>query len=200
MTQPSRDPWVNVRTRHGFAADEIISALQKEIRRGHTENAVLIAYEMATTSRELEAYLWKRLQVIAVEDIGWGDVQAPVLIRTLYETARELDQQDGERLLFVIHAVRFLCAAKKDRSSDELINWVIREVESGRRLPEIPEYALDMHTARGKEMGRGVRHFIEEGAQLFPELENRDKTYRERWLAQLSEEEKGESTEGDTVQ
>ncbi len=187
MAEEHRDPWVDVRTRHGLPADEIISALQKEIRRGHTENAALIAYEMATTSPELEMYLWKRLQVISVEDIGWGDPHAPVLIRSLFEMVRDLNRTDGERLLYAIAAVRYLCACKKDRSNDEMINWVIQEVESGRRLPEIPEYAIDMHTARGKAMGRGSRHFWEEGTILDPELEERDRTYRERVMKLLDE-------------
>ncbi len=182
-----RDPWVDVRTRHGLPADEIISAWQKVIRRGHPENAALIAYEMATTSPELEMYLWKRLQVISVEDIGWGDPHAPVLVRALFEMVRDLNRTDGERLLYAIAAVRYLCACKKDRSNDEMINWVIREVESGKRLPEIPEYAIDMHTARGQAMGRGPRHFWKEGTLLQPELEDRDRTYRERMMKLLDE-------------
>ena len=36
MSHLDRDPWVDVKTFHGFAADHVISALQKEIRRGHT--------------------------------------------------------------------------------------------------------------------------------------------------------------------
>ena len=76
------DPWTLARTRHDFPADEVISALQKEIRRGHTENAALLAYEMLSTSQELEEYLWGRLQVISVEDIGFGEVSAPMLIET----------------------------------------------------------------------------------------------------------------------
>ena len=76
MPSTTRDPWVDVHTLHGFAADQVISALQKEIRRGHTENAVLLAYDMARTSPALEDYLWQRLLVIAVEDIGFGEPQA----------------------------------------------------------------------------------------------------------------------------
>ena len=72
---------------HGFAADQVISALQKEIRRGHTDNAVLLAYEMARTSPALEDYLWQRLLVIAVEDIGFGELQAPILLHALHQTA-----------------------------------------------------------------------------------------------------------------
>jgi replication-associated recombination protein RarA len=183
----SYDPWTLVRTRHNLAADEVISALQKEIRRGHSENAVLLAYEMATTSAELEAYLWKRLQVIAVEDIGWGEIQAPVLLRTLWEMVASLGRGDGERLLFAVHAVRYLCACQKDRSSDEMVNWVIHAVEQEGVLPQIPDYALDVHTRRGKELGRGLRHFWEVGAQLDPELVGRDTSYHERVLKALEE-------------
>jgi replication-associated recombination protein RarA len=190
-SEQNRDPWVNVRTRHDFAADEIISALQKEIRRSNTENAALLAYEMATTSPEMEAYLWRRLLAISVEDIGWGDLQAPILIYTLYQINQSFDRAAGERILFAIHAVRFLCACPKDRSSDEMAIWIKREVEEGRRLPAIPDYALDLHTKRGSEMGRGMDHFLEEGAKLIPELPNRDTTYRQRVLALLKGEKEG---------
>jgi replication-associated recombination protein RarA len=188
-SKQKRDPWVNVRTRHDFPADEIISALQKEIRRNNTENAALLAYEMVTTSPELEAYLWRRLLVISVEDVGWGDLQAPVLIYTLYQINQTFDRSAGERLLFATHAVRYLCACQKDRSSDEMTIWIKREVESGRLLPTIPDYALDMHTARGNEMGRDLHHFFEQGAKLIPELTDRDTTYRQRILELLSKSE-----------
>jgi replication-associated recombination protein RarA len=183
-----QDPWVNVRTRHDFAADEVISALQKEIRRSNTENAALLAYEMVTTSPEMEAYLWRRLLAISVEDIGWGDLQAPVLIHTLHQINQSFDRNAGERILFAVHAVRTLCACPKDRSSDEMAIWIKREVEEERRLPSIPDYALDMHTKRGSEMGRGLDHFLEEGAKLIPELPDRDTTYRQRVLALLEGE------------
>ncbi len=181
----SPDPWTRVRTRHDLPADEVISALQKEIRRGNSENAALLAYEMATTSPEMEAKLWQRLLAISVEDIGLGDTHAPTLIHTLYQMRQVPGFTDGERRLFAIHAVRYLCLAVKDRSSDEMISWIRREVESDRRLPTIPDYALDMHTARGQAMGRGHRHFYEEAARVDPELPNRDTTYRQRLIGLL---------------
>ena len=79
------DPWTRVRTVDDLPADEVISSLQKEIRRGLTENAALLAYEMLTTSPELEEYLWGRLQVISVEDVGFGNAEAPVPIGVLAE-------------------------------------------------------------------------------------------------------------------
>src|SRR5512133_1902530 len=135
MTQS--DPWVQVRTCHDFAADEVISALQKEIRRGHAENAALLAYEMYLTSAELENYLWKRLVVISVEDIGFANSQAPVLIHHLYEMHRIYERGEGDRLLFAVQAVRYLCASPKDRSTDEMVNWMKYAVEQENRLPEI---------------------------------------------------------------
>src|SRR5215212_9058418 len=143
MASTARDPWVDVRTLHGFAADQVISALQKEIRRGHTENAVLLAYEMARTSSAMEDYLWQRLLVIAVEDIGFGEPQAPILMHALHQTVQTFDRSVGERVLFAVHAVRYLCGCPKDRSSDEMLNWVMRAVASGQVRAQIPDYALD---------------------------------------------------------
>ncbi|MCX7300594.1 MAG: hypothetical protein NTX73_09505 [Rhodobacterales bacterium] len=42
VSQPP-DPWARTTTENGFAADEVISALQKSIRRGLLENAILLA-------------------------------------------------------------------------------------------------------------------------------------------------------------
>jgi len=39
-----------------------------------------------------------------------------------------------------------------------------------------------MHTRRGQERGRGLAHFLKEGALVENERPNRDKTYRERLL------------------
>lgn len=187
MAALPRDPWVDVRTINGYAADQVISALQKEIRRGNTENAVLLAYEMVCTSAPLEDYLWQRLLVIAVEDIGFGEPQAPALLHALHQTIQGFDRGMGERRLFAVHAVRYLCGCRKDRSSDEMVNWVIDGVARGELRPSIPDYAIDMHTAAGQARGRGRRHFWTEGTILSPELPGRDMTYRERVLSRLGE-------------
>ncbi len=184
-----QDPWTRVRTIHDFAADEVISALQKEIRRGNLENAALLAWEMLNTSEELEEVLWSRLQVISVEDVGFGDVQAPTLVETLYQMHLRLPRPRGDRYLFAIHALRCLCQTRKDRSSDELLNWLTRAVESGLR-PEIPDYALDVHTKRGQQLGRGLQHFLQEGAQVAPRLTEDDSPWRRR-LIDLIEGEDG---------
>jgi replication-associated recombination protein RarA len=181
----NRDPWVDVKTINGLAADQVISALQKEIRRGNTENAVLLAYEMLTTSPAMEDYLWQRLMVISVEDIGFGEPHAPVLINSLSQINNAFDRSVGERKLFAIHAVRYLCGCQKDRSSDEMINWVLLASARGEAVAEIPDYALDKHTATGRALGRGDLHFWEVGTHLNPELPERDLTYRNRIMQVL---------------
>jgi replication-associated recombination protein RarA len=182
MTDAIFDPWTRIRTLHDLPADEVISALQKEIRRGNVENAAMLAYEMVATSPELERKLWDRLAVISVEDIGFGEVNAPLLIHALEELSHHFDYGTGDRALFAIHAVRYLATRQKDRSSDEMLNWIKYSVNKQNARPSIPDYAVDMHTARGSELGRGLRHFLEQGAQIAPEWSERDKTYREKLL------------------
>ncbi len=181
------DPWTHVRTIHGLAADEVISALQKEIRRGNSENACLLAYEMLTTSEDLERKLWDRLCVIAVEDVGFAEISAPVLVESLERMSRRYRYGEGDRMLFAIHAVRYLCTRHKDRSSDEMLSWLRRAVEEGGLRPTIPDYALDMHTARGQAMGRDLQHFLAIGAQVHPEWPARDRSYLERLLRQIED-------------
>lgn len=184
MTTPF-DPWTQVKTIHGLPADEVISALQKEIRRGNEENAALLAFEMVSTSEDLERKLWDRLCVISVEDVGFGEPNAPLLIESLERMTHRYRYGEGDRALFAIHAVRYLATRKKDRSSDEMLNWFKLAVEKQSLLPEIPDYAIDMHTARGQQMGRDVKHFYATGAKISPELEGREMRYRERVLRVL---------------
>jgi replication-associated recombination protein RarA len=120
-----------------------------------------------------------------VEDIGFGEPLAPVLVQSLFAMTADCDRGVGERKLYAMHAVRYLCMCKKDRSTDEMINWINHASRLGKALPVIPDYALDMHTAEGKELGRGRRHFFEEASRTNPEVEVRDRTYLERIMKML---------------
>jgi replication-associated recombination protein RarA len=181
----SFDPWTQVKTIHGLPADEVISALQKEIRRGNEENAALLAFEMVSTSEDLERKLWDRLCVISVEDVGFGEVTAPALIDSLERMTHRYKYGEGDRALFAIHAVRFLATRTKDRSSDEMLNWFKLATEKQNLLPGIPDYAIDMHTARGQKLGRTAKDFYSTGAKVSPEMEKRVTVYRERVMRLL---------------
>ena len=177
------DPWQRTSTEHGFAADEVISALQKSIRRGLVDNALLLGWEMYVTSPEMEAMLWSRLCVISVEDVGLGNAQAPILVNTLFGMHRRYPRPEHDRFMFAAHAIRVMASGPKDRTTDEMASWARQSVRLGERLPEIPDAALDMHTRRGQEMGRDYRWFVEEASRVIPEIPDKDQTYR-RWIVE----------------
>lgn len=179
------DPWSKIVTRNGYAGDEVISSLQKSIRRGLEEQACMFAYEMYVSSPEMEEKLWRRLLSIAVEDVGMGNPMAAIMINNLDEMRQKFTYADGDRPMFFIHAIRYLCQSQKDRSSDLLKNICIKSFAMG-KLPEVPDYALDKHTQRGLAMGRDSFHFLNEGSMVVNQAEI-DNNYKERY-AQILEE------------
>ena len=176
----TEDPYTRLTSPRGIPVDQLVSVLQKDIRRGHADNAVLAAYEMLTTSPEVAEHMWHRLKVIAVEDVGLGEPLAPVLLNSLHENYRAAT--GGEQAMMTVHAVRFLAAAKKDRTSSEHTDLVIHQVESGEAVVSVPDYALCVHTRAGQEMGRGLLQWWENGAKVSNELETADHSYRDRLL------------------
>jgi replication-associated recombination protein RarA len=161
---------------NGFAVDELRSVLQKSIRRGLVEEAALAAYELFTNGLETEELLWRRLEIIATEDVGFGMLNAPAVIEALYAQAtRMLDR--GDRWIYCAHAVRLLASAPKDSMSMELAGWTRAVVERGERKPVVEDYMLDLHTRRGVEMGRDLAHWWNHGARL----RNRIPGYTSRW-------------------
>ena len=85
MQQEYYDPWSNTKTKNGLDADLVISAMQKCIRREEEDLAMRMAYELYITSTFHEEKMWNRLLVIPGEEFGFGDTQAPVLVKTLYD-------------------------------------------------------------------------------------------------------------------
>lgn len=163
-----QDPWAKIKTRNNLAGDEVISALQKSIRRGNEKAACEFAYEMYITSPQFEEKLWRRLLAISVEDIGMGNPLAAIMVNNLNTMRKEFQYNESDRAMFFIHAIRYLCSSEKDRSSDLLKNIVIKSFAMG-YVPEIPDIALDKHTTRGKEMGRGSEHFLHEASKVVPQ-------------------------------
>ena len=176
----TEDPYTRLTSPRGVPVDQLVSVLQKDIRRGNVDNAVLAAYEMLTTSSEVAEHMWHRLKVIAVEDIGMGEAMAPLLLDSLHENFRAAT--GGEQTMMAVHAVRFLAAAKKDRTSSEHADLVMQQVESGETVVSIPDYALCVHTKAGQQMGRGLLQWWENGAMVNNELETADHSYRDQLL------------------
>jgi replication-associated recombination protein RarA len=163
-----------LKTLGGYCNSECSSAMQKSIRRGMEEQALFWATELDLAG--YGAYVWKRLRIIASEDIGLADPSVCVQVRALYDNWVEQrkkykeDRSLAERL-FLIQAILICVRAKKSRMVDSAL---IVMYEGVRPKMKVPDFALDMHTIRGRRMGRGVDHFFDQGAQLAPEATFRD--------------------------
>jgi replication-associated recombination protein RarA len=155
-------------TQHGYPLDEVISALQKDIRRGHEEQALYWALELLP---RYEMYLWRRLIVICNEDIGLGNpgvlVQIPALRAQFFEFRGE--GKDGTCRLILANAIMLMCRSPKARTADHLQRVVTQqwmEDQRAEQMRPIPDYALDKHTFRGKGLGRGFEQWVDEGCYL----------------------------------
>ncbi|HLL69435.1 MAG TPA: hypothetical protein VK453_27515 [Micromonosporaceae bacterium] len=157
-----------------------MSVLQKDIRRGNVDNAVLAAYEMLSTSAEVAEHLWRRLKLIAVEDVGMGQPLAPLLVECLHRNFRAVA---GGDTMMAVHAVRLLAMSEKDRTSAEHADLVTTKVENGELMVAVPDYALCVHTRAGQELGRGLVQWWENGARVNDEIGTADHSYRDELIA-----------------
>lgn len=139
--------FAQLKTLGGYLNSECTSAMQKCIRRGLEEEALFWATELDLAG--YGAYVWKRLRIVASEDIGLADPNLCVQVRVLYENwieqrKKKEDRSAAERL-FLVQAVLLCVRAKKSRMVDTAL---ITIYEGERPRLEIPDFALDMHTSR----------------------------------------------------
>ena len=155
------------RTPGDYDFGECVSALQKTIRAGDPRQALYWAAEIEALGAPEAKYLWNRLKVIASEDIGptpEGNAVA-VLLPTLAENYASAKSRGNDSWrLFLSHAILAMCAAPKTRICDNLV-WAVYHQ---RERYEIPDNALDMHTPRGRKMGRGAKHWVENCMEVHP--------------------------------
>lgn len=168
--------WAN--TENGYNRFELLSALQKAIRRGKEAEALRWAAELERHSYPI---LWNRLEIIASEDIGPADPMMHVKIAALraqYEAA--VTRRSPAYRLFLANAVLMLARSPKSRAVDDLVWTVYWEKKNNEELPEIPDYAQDHHTGKGT-----VEDWINEGCHLENEAEDIPNQYKERALENL---------------
>ncbi len=171
----STDPFVGRTTIHGLASDEVRSSLHKHIRRGRMEMSIRSALELARTDAEHEAQMWDRLRVIAAEDIGLGNPNAPSIVYALWQSAEASPSGSYDRLVYAAQAAGFLANSPKDPTPGEIMQVVLNED----RPAVIPDEALCIHTRRGQEMGRTMYDWYTTGTVIEPEVEGRDHTWRD---------------------
>lgn len=179
MTQnyQSEDVWSRTTTINGYPVDEVRSLFQKSVRRGWLEDAILAGLELHQSGPETEEILWRRIEIIAAEEVGYGLVQAPAIVEAL--NAQRLRYVDRtERWIFAVQAIRIVVTSKKDRTAPELAMWAIEVTSRGERKLEIQDFMIDYHTRRGVAMGRGPEHWTTEGGgDLVNMLEGVDTKY-----------------------
>jgi replication-associated recombination protein RarA len=170
----------------GLEPFECLSALQKCIRRGHEREAMEFAVELIHTSKAYCSMVANRLELIAHEDIGLADPQAVVFTATACEQARRFYDPDqlAKSRMILGNVIRYLCRANKSREGDHFQAACGLNALLNGYVPNVPDVAHDMHTAKGRRMGRGVDHFMEEGTKLSPVAATHTDPYRDE-AAQL---------------
>lgn len=177
----------DLRTASGYPLDEVTSALQKEIRRGNPMEAGYWALELQRSG--YWKHLWKRLTIIASEDIGDPDIV--VLVGALREGFAFCEKASKTTMHWILaaHAVLAMCEVEKTRKVDHFAYLLQMRYEEDWRL-EVPDYAVDMHTTRGKRLGRDIGHFFQEGAKIHPLRAGVDDPYEEPCLEKAPEYER----------
>lgn len=111
--------------------------------------------------------------------------------------------------MWVVHAVLIIVRAPKSRIVDHAgIAAFGAKSPSGKQVTdpalayrEVPDHALDKHTARGRAMGRGYKHFFEEGALLKTLSRTEREDLTDRYLPSVKEalakKDKTNATNGD---
>lgn len=163
-----------LRTQRGYDFYEVASALQKAIRRSDTKVAGYFALELFPTYHQ---YVWKRLLTVSAEDCYGPMITQEV--KALHDSflfvnkGKKRDRIGGR--IFISKAVILLCGWKHNRDADLLSNYVydkkhgvddelIEEYFEEVRNSEIevPEYVYDVHTLKGKQMGKTKEDFFRE--------------------------------------
>ncbi len=140
-------------SRHDKDGDEhfdLLSALQKSCRGSNAQGAIFWAAKLLQTGDVVS--LWRRLKVIAVEDVGMAMPEAITIVRACEESFHSIGMPEGR--LFVAHAVVTLATAKKSNRAYQAMNAALEA------LAQNPNAAPPLHlrnapTELMKELGHG---------------------------------------------
>ena len=160
---------MELKTVKGYDFYEVSSAMQKAIRRADARTAGYFALELWHSG--YRDYVWKRLFTISAEDC-YGLITKE--IEALWQGHELVNKKQPipKGRVFVSKAVMLLCECRKSRDADHLQNFIYDQnrlenvdawLEDARKYPlQIPEYTYDVHTRKGKMMGRTKEQFFKE--------------------------------------
>lgn len=169
-----------MKTKGGYDFFEAASALQKSIRRNEVVIAAFFGVELWRSG--FGNYVWKRLYTISAEDC-WGLITHEIdALHNGYELVNRGAKEPKGRI-FIGKAIILLCECYKSRDADHLNNLavdklalddmrVLEMLDDVRREPiDVPEYTFDIHTRKGRKMGKTKEQFFrEEHEALMPRV------------------------------
>ncbi len=140
------------------------------------------------SNKKTGCILWKRLTIISAEDVL--DPNIITAVDVLKKQAKEFGYETWEGKRCAIAAAILMAESKKDRGADEFLELMVAINKEGNIIPElagvkkelesIPDEALDMHTTRGRKMGRGERYWYEVSSETQDKIDAYRK-WREWW-------------------
>jgi len=148
-------------TVHGYRLDEVMSDLQKCIRRGREKEAVFLVRELIDSG--FVRYFWRRMMIIVSEECS-NDIALCAHIGQLAQNA-ELATSGFTKLrnsIIETQAVIAACRAPKSREACDASCWAYYATKAGYRIALHP-LSIDMHTMRGKQLHRTMEDFRREG-------------------------------------
>jgi len=92
-----------IKTTNGYDFFEVASAFQKTIRRGMEEEALYWGLELLESN--FHKYAWKRMLVIAAEDVGLANPQLIIQIKALVDSDEWIQKNRKDKKPSRIHFV-----------------------------------------------------------------------------------------------
>ena len=175
---------IKLTTKRHYDFFETSSAMQKAIRRADEKIAGYFALELFQSG--YYRYVWKRLLTISAEDVELPITREILSLHKGFEMVNTPKKTEIKGRIFISKAVILLCRATKSRDMDHLQNLVYelkmsidddqikKELDQSDEYIDIPDYAYDCHTLKGKRRGKTKKDFfLEERESIFPVEEQR---------------------------
>ncbi|HEY3256291.1 MAG TPA: hypothetical protein VGJ91_20170 [Polyangiaceae bacterium] len=150
--------------------------------------AMQFACELMHTSKAFQTMVCNRLEIISHEDVDTcADPTIVPFVKAACDQARAWydPAKLGKSRMAIGNAIRLMCRARKSREGDHFHVAIGLASLLENFVPEIPDWAYDQHTQKGKSLGRGLEHFRREGTKLIdpdgsevPEDQYADEAYR----------------------
>lgn len=112
-------------TKHLYQFDEVVSSLQKSIRRGLPNQAIFWAGEIYNTNDEHAFFLFKKLFTILVEDIGLASPELILFTWPLFLTWNDSIDRIQVDTIF-IKFIKLLTSTKKNRLIANLLVYLTK--------------------------------------------------------------------------